>query len=57
MALLTVLRDQDPEPLPGEVPGPLASLTLRLLEKDPARRPQTARQVVEELEAIVESLS
>ncbi|MBA3339714.1 MAG: protein kinase, partial [Gemmatimonadaceae bacterium] len=33
-----------------DVPGPLAQLVARLLEKDPARRPQSAREVLHALD-------
>lgn len=35
-----------------DVPYPLAQLVARLLEKDPARRPQSAREVLQSLEAV-----
>jgi hypothetical protein len=44
-----------PAPLGGtraDVPPALAQLVARLLEKDPARRPQTAREVLQALEAV-----
>ena len=36
----------------ADVPGPLAQLVARLLEKDPARRPQSAREVLQALDAV-----
>ena len=39
------------ESLRSEVPEPLAALVQRILAKDPARRPQTPREVAEALEA------
>jgi hypothetical protein len=52
---LEAYRDQHlqeaPPPLEGVEPG-LARLILRLLDKDPARRPQDARAVTEELQRL-----
>ena len=39
----------------ADVPGPLAQLVARLLEKDPARRPQSAREVLQALDAVTTS--
>jgi TolB-like protein len=36
----------------ADVPPPLAQLVARLLEKDPARRPQTAREVLQALDGV-----
>ncbi len=55
MALLMALAVDNPKPvreLNPDVPAELADLVTRLLEKDPARRPQTAREVVQALQAI-----
>jgi serine/threonine protein kinase len=42
----------EPKPLPTTVPEALRSLVTRLLEKDPANRPQSALDVLQELERI-----
>jgi serine/threonine protein kinase len=42
----------EPKPLPATVPETLRSLVARLLEKDPANRPQSALDVLQELERI-----
>jgi len=47
----TILRDP-PAPLPSRVPAPLAAIVSRCLEKDPARRFQSAGEVRTALEAI-----
>jgi formylglycine-generating enzyme required for sulfatase activity/predicted Ser/Thr protein kinase len=47
----------DPRRLNPKVPGPLAGLILRLLEKDPAHRPQSAREVASLLAPAVEPLA
>lgn len=52
-ALLTAHLVEAPAPLGERVPGiprVLAELIMRCLEKDPAQRPQAAREVVEQLE-------
>ncbi|HVK13940.1 MAG TPA: family 16 glycoside hydrolase [Gemmataceae bacterium] len=57
MSLLTALATdtpEDPRALNPDVPADLAALILRLLEKDPARRPQTAREVIAALSPGVE---
>jgi hypothetical protein len=58
-AVLTALVMETPKP-PAElnpaVPAALSDLVMRLLEKDPARRPQTARAVADELAAIAVGL-
>jgi serine/threonine-protein kinase len=54
---LTVLRGQilsAPAPLPSEVHAPFANLIMRLLEKDPAKRPGSAPEVLKELFTIAE---
>jgi serine/threonine protein kinase len=56
MGLLKVLRDVRPAPLPDDVPAALAGLTMRLLEKNPSQRPQTAKEVIAELGEIVADL-
>jgi TolB-like protein/Tfp pilus assembly protein PilF len=48
-----------PEPIGGrrpDAPTPLAALITRCLEKDPARRPQTAEEVVRELDRLSAAL-
>src|SRR5262249_19657685 len=60
MAILTALATAQPKPvrtLSPEVPQPLADLIERLLAKDPAQRPATARSVVQSLESIRQTLS
>lgn len=48
--------EKAPEPLskvvPGKIPAELERLILDLLEKNPAKRPQSAQEVIERLEAI-----
>jgi hypothetical protein len=43
---------RDPEPLPAEVPAPVAEVVLRCLDKDPARRIQSASDLAFALEVI-----
>lgn len=45
-----------PSELDADVPRDLERLAMRLLEKDPSRRPSSARAVLEQLEADVEEL-
>ncbi len=55
ISLLMALATEEPRPvrqLHPEVPPALADLVMRLLAKDPARRPASARAVAEELAAI-----
>jgi formylglycine-generating enzyme required for sulfatase activity len=47
----------DPRRLNPQIPGPLAGVILRLLEKDPALRPQSARDVARLLSPAVEPLA
>jgi serine/threonine protein kinase len=54
MEMLLAHIEQPPQPirtLRPELDVPIASLTMRLLEKDPARRPASANALIEELEA------
>jgi serine/threonine-protein kinase len=46
--VLLAHRQTDPPPLPDDVPRPVADLVRRLLAKDPADRPASARQVQQE---------
>jgi serine/threonine-protein kinase len=52
VSTIRAIREQPPSPLPADVPGELAAVTLRLLAKDPAQRYAKAGQVAEALEAI-----
>jgi urea transport system substrate-binding protein len=55
MAVLTALAVSTPKPvreINPKIPEPLADLIMRLLEKDPARRPATAEEVVDTIKAI-----
>jgi len=55
LATLDALRHEDPKPpgeLVGDLPPAFTDLVMRLLAKDPARRPPTARAVAAALEAI-----
>lgn len=45
LALLIKHIQEQPLPLPPEIPEPVSRLVLSLLEKEPDRRPKTARQV------------
>jgi len=59
-AVLAAHARQSPEPVSDRrksLPAPLAQLTMRLLEKEPADRPQSAEEVVRELEAVAASAS
>jgi urea transport system substrate-binding protein len=59
MAVLTALAVETPRPLRAlnhEVPPALAGLVNRLMQKKPAKRPASAAEVVEALEAIEASL-
>lgn len=50
-----VQRDPvDPRRVPGGVPSDLAAIVLRALEKDPARRYATARELAEDLRAFLD---
>jgi hypothetical protein len=43
---------RDPEPLPAEVPAPIAEILLRCLDKDPGRRIQSASDLAFALEVV-----
>jgi hypothetical protein len=52
-ALLRAVAEQEPRPVPElnpSIPPELAALILRLLAKDPAKRPASAREVAEALQ-------
>ena len=54
-ALFSAHIGETPAPLHGrnpDVPDRLAALVARCLEKDPARRPQSARDILQELQAV-----
>jgi serine/threonine protein kinase len=54
-AILIALAKETPTPVAAlnpDVPPPLADLVMRLLEKDPARRPASAREVAEAIYAV-----
>jgi serine/threonine protein kinase len=60
MAVLKALASQHPAPvqeLAPSVPGPLARLVMRLLEKNPARRPASASDVSVELRRFEKELA
>jgi len=57
MAILTAQMADPPPPLPATVPPPLAIVILSLLEKDPAKRPQTAQATMERLALVAKELS
>jgi hypothetical protein len=59
LVVMTQILTRPPPPPSRVVPGippRLESLVLRLLEKDPAKRPQTAAAVAEELDAIARTV-
>jgi hypothetical protein len=45
----------DPRTFKQDLPAPLAELILRLIEKDPGARIQTADEVVQSLQAMVDA--
>jgi serine/threonine protein kinase len=49
-------QQEAPAPLPPSVPSAVSRVVLRLLAKEPARRPQDARAVVEALDAAMRQL-
>jgi serine/threonine protein kinase len=55
MGMLMAHLQQPPRPIPTlrpelEIPEPIVRLAMRLLEKDPARRPASAKALIEEVE-------
>jgi serine/threonine-protein kinase len=56
VALLVAVKTRAPDPLPADVPPPLAELVARLLRKAAAERPQDASEVAAELEGIAAAL-
>ncbi len=54
---LAMDRPPAPQALNPEVPGAVSELTLRLLSKDPAGRPASARDVVEQIAALQRQLA
>jgi Tol biopolymer transport system component len=54
MAVLTAILEQEPEPLPAQVPPAVAQLIARCLRKDPARRYQTAAELKVALQSLRE---
>ena len=55
--LIRQIMTEPAPPLPDSVPAPLASLVMRLLAKDPDRRPRDAPDLLRELEAVSAELS
>ncbi|MFO1094170.1 MAG: serine/threonine-protein kinase [Planctomycetaceae bacterium] len=59
-AMMFAVIHHQPEPLDGlqpAVPEALATLLMQLLQKDPAQRPKSARDVAEALQAIEQEIS
>ncbi len=52
VAVLLAHLSEPPPPLPPDVPGPVAALVHRMLAKDPAERPASARDVQREAAAL-----
>jgi serine/threonine protein kinase len=52
LSLIRSVQQDEPEPLPGEVPPALQHVILRLLEKDPTKRTPSAEALRVELAAI-----
>ena len=57
VAVLLAHISEPPPPLPPDVPGPVAGLVHRMLAKDPADRPASARDVQREAAALRRSTS
>ncbi len=60
VALLMAVAMENPKPvreINPDAPAALAELVMRLLEKDPAKRPQTAREVARALQAMGSALA
>ncbi|MDQ3502985.1 MAG: protein kinase [Actinomycetota bacterium] len=57
VAVATAHLHSPPPALPASVPAPLAALVLRLLSKDPGRRPASAGQLAVEAAALRERLA
>ncbi len=56
-ALVDRLRTRPPAPIPADLaPAPLAALIQRALAKDPAERPQSAADLADALQAVVDSI-
>lgn len=53
VAILTAQMTDPPPPLPESVPPSLSALVMRLLEKDPNLRPQTAAELEEQLAEVI----
>jgi tetratricopeptide (TPR) repeat protein len=52
VATAYAILNDDPPPLPRDCPQPVRALVGRCLQKDPARRPQGARELVEVLDPL-----
>jgi hypothetical protein len=57
IASLALDRPAAPHEVQPQIPQALSRLILRLLEKDPAQRPASAREVLDELDAIERALA
>ena len=54
LAMLYAHVTAEPEPLPSDVPAPVAALCMRLLDKDPASRPTDVAQIVATQNAVAD---